>query len=172
MKLTACLAAVAAVCLVPVAALADASTTVSAQPLWDIIEPQLVNLFALVTMGVITWATVSIGALIKQKTGVDITTGLLAQETAHRDALQSALTNAAGSVLQKVGTQVDIRTLDVKSPEIVAAVNQVVAAVPDALDKFGLTAEDLAPKILAKLPQVAPAPAAPTVVNVAPVAAT
>jgi len=140
MKMLTRLAAAAAACLSPAAAFADASTTVSAQPLWGIVEPQLVQLFALVTMGVITWATVTVGALIKKKTGVDITTGLLAQEASHRDALQTALTNAAGAVLQKVGTQIDVTTLDVKSPAVVAAANAVVEAVPDAMERFGLTA--------------------------------
>jgi len=168
MKLSARLAATAAVaCLVPAAALADASTTVSAGDFFTQIEGPLVQLFVLVTLGVITWATTTIGAIIKKKFNVDITTGLLAQETAHRDALQIALTNAAGSIVQKIGAQADMTKVDVRSPEMAAAVNSVVSAVPDAMDRFGLTAADLAPKILAKLPQVAQ-PAPPTVVNVAP----
>ena len=167
MKLSARLAATAAVaCLVPAAALADASTTVSAGPLWAAIEGPLVQLVVLVVLGVITWMTATVGAIIKKKFNVDITTGLLAQEASHRDALQVALTNAAGSIVQKIGAQADMTKGDVRSPEVAAAVNSVVSAVPDAMNRFGLTAADLAPKILAKLPQVAqptaPTPAPPT----------
>ncbi len=173
MKLSACLAATAAVaCLVPAAAFADASTTVSAGPFWDAIEGPLTQLAVLLVLGLITWVTTTVGAAFKKRTGIDIETGLLQQEALHRDALQTALTNAASSIVQKVGAQADLAKIDVRSPEMAAAVNMVAAAVPEAMAKFDLVPEDLAPKILAKLPQVAPAPAAaPTVVNVAPAVA-
>jgi hypothetical protein len=170
MKLSACLAAAAA-CLIPAAAFADASTTVSAGPFWDAVAPQITQLIALVGLGVITWVTTTVGAIVKKKFGVDIETSLLQQEDSHRDALQTALTNAAGAVVQKIGTQADMTKIDVRDPMVAAAVRAVQASVPEAIDHFGLTADQLAPKILAKLPQVAPqvAPApAPTPPTFAP----
>lgn len=168
MKIIARAVAATAVCFLPFAALADASTTVNLSPTWDLISQQLTQLFAIVLLGVITWVVTAVGARIKAKFGVDITTGLMQQEAIHRDALQTSLTNAAAGVLQKLGTDVDITKVNVGSPAVVAAVQAVQSSVPEAVANFHLTAAEIAPKILAQLPQVQAPPAAPSTVIVPP----
>jgi predicted regulator of Ras-like GTPase activity (Roadblock/LC7/MglB family) len=78
----------------------------------------------------------------------------LSIEKDHRDALQTALTNAASLVVQKVGQLPFGQTIEISNPAVAEAVNYVIRAVPDAIKAFGLTPDALAEKIAAKIPQV------------------
>lgn len=82
--------------------------------------------------------------LLRRKFGLQI-------EAQHRDALQTALTNAAGLVIAKGGDALKGKTIDISNPLVAAGVNYVRDAVPDAVSKFGLTPEALAEKIAAKI---------------------
>lgn len=86
-------------------------------------------------------------------------------EAKHREALQTAITNAAGLALNKLGNSLQGKTVEVGSPAVAAAANYVGKAAPEALKKFGIGPEDLREKIVAKIPQIAnttspPAPVA------------
>lgn len=109
----------------------------------DLIAPwleMLMGAFAILITAIIGW----IAAQIKAKTGIDI-------EARHREALQVALTNGAGLILNSLGRRAKDITFDVKHPAIASGVKYVMEAVPDAVDNFGLRPEQLAEKLVAKL---------------------
>jgi hypothetical protein len=75
-----------------------------------------------------------------------------------RDALQTTFTNAAGGLLQKLGEDARTLRIDVKNPDLAAAVNRALKGAPDALKWAGLSEAEIARRILEKIPQV-PSPA-------------
>lgn len=81
--------------------------------------------------------------LLKDKFGLDI-------EARHREALQSALTNAAGTVIMKIGDVAGVAHFDAKNAAVAEGVSYVLASVPDALRYFGLTEAKLREMIEAK----------------------
>lgn len=90
--------------------------------------------------------------LLKEKTGIDI-------EASRREALQTALTNAAGSLVARLGSGTFAMRLDAASPGIADGIAYVRSAAPDAIKHFGLTERDIAEKLVAKLGVLAaPAP--------------
>ncbi|TAK50225.1 MAG: hypothetical protein EPO23_03195 [Xanthobacteraceae bacterium] len=91
--------------------------------------------------------------LIRRKMGLSI-------EDSQRDALQTALTNAAGLALNALGHKLEGKTITISNPAIDQALTYVIQAAPAAIAKFGLSDEQLREKIIAKLALVAPAPAA------------
>lgn len=118
-------------------------TTIPVAPIWRLAEPYIMAL--LVPLG---GAVVGILVdLARKKLNLDI-------EARHREALQTALTNGAGLVVARVGASIVDSRIDVKHPAIAAAVGYVLDAAPDAIKRFGLSAEQLSEKIAAKVPQV------------------
>lgn len=85
-----------------------------------------------------------IAALIKTKTGIQIDNG-------HMLTLQSAIENAAGRVIIMLGDQLKDKRIELHSPVIRDAVLYVNGAAPDALRHFGLDAQSIAERILAKI---------------------
>jgi hypothetical protein len=123
-----------------VAAFAQETATVR---VGDLIAPWLENVVGAAAI-LITAVIGYVANLIRQKTGIDI-------ETAHREALQQALTNAIGLVINKFGTEIGDKVINVGSPVLRDAISYVNRAVPDAVKHFGLTPEQLAEKLAAKL---------------------
>lgn len=122
----------------------------------ELIQPWLEMLFSaaiILITALIGWLT----AMIKRKTGIEV-------EAAHREALQTALTNGAGLILNKIGAHANTVTFDAKHPAIKAGVEYVIASVPDAVGNFELKPEQLAEKLVAKLglAQAAATPLDPT----------
>lgn len=99
------------------------------QTVFEILAPVLTALLAILVPALIT-------ALFRwfQKLGLDI-------EATHRDALQSALTNAALIALAKGGLK----------PSAGAAIDYVRASVPDAVKKFGLDDKRILDLVLPKI---------------------
>lgn len=145
----ACAAALlAAVVLVatPIVAIAQAvaSTTIDAGSIFGAWKPYIVELAGIAVAAIVGL----LAELVRRVFG-------LAIERQHRDALQTALTNAAGLALNKLGNTLDGKVIDVKNVHVAAAVDYVSRAAPAALAKFGLGPHEIAERILAKLPQVA-----------------
>lgn len=90
----------------------------------------------------------------------------LNMDAAHRASLDAAATTVAGTILNSLGNQLQGKVIDVKSPAVVAAVQQIQGLAPEAISYFGLDQlpDVLAQKIVAKLPQIANT-AAPVVVQ-------
>jgi uncharacterized membrane protein len=129
-------------------AIAQETTTVR---VGDILAPWMEMLLSAVSI-IVTAIIAYVANLIRQKTGIDI-------EARHREALQTALANGAGLIINKLGSSIGDKTIDVRSPLIRDAVNYVSTAAPDAIRNFGLAPDQLAEKLVAKL-GLAAAPAA------------
>lgn len=113
--------------------------------LYKILQPYLLAIVSVVAAAIVGW----LAELLRRKFNLDI-------EASHRDALQTALANAAGLLIARAGSAFAGRKMDVKNAALADAVNYALQAVPDAIRYFGVTPESLAEKIKAKLPQVAP----------------
>lgn len=145
------LAAVVLLQVLATAALAqDTSTAVSVSPLIDFVLPILLTIIS----GVISIGLPSILTKLAARYNLQI-------EQAKRDALQTTLTNAAGGLLQKLGDRARTLELDVRNPDVAEAVQRVVQGAPDALKWAGLTQDEIARRVLEKLPQIGTASASP-----------
>lgn len=124
------------------AALAQ-DTTVGISPLVDFVLPILLTVIS----GIISIGLPIILTKLAARYNLQI-------EQARRDALQVTLTNAAGGLLQKLGDRARTLQLDVRNPDVAEAVQRVVQGAPDALKWAGLTQDEIARRVLEKLPQI------------------
>ena len=132
-------------------------TTVTSPPSTDttvnvgqLIAPWLQMLVAAV-MSVILAMLGWIAKVFITKAGLEGNAAIMQMEEHARNALQSALTNAAGKVVMLLGDKLNGVTLDVKHPAVKAAVEGVNSAAFEAVKKFGLTDDDLARMVLNKI---------------------
>lgn len=119
------------------------NTTVAVSPFFDVLQPYLTALVS----GLASFALAYALAFLRSKWNITV-------DAESRDALQVALTNGAGALVHMVGSKVSAAKLNVHSPEVAVAVTDLIAAVPDAVNHFGITPELVAQKMLAKLPQL------------------
>lgn len=122
----------------------------------DLVSPWLQLIFAAASV-VIPAAALWAAAELRRRTGISI-------EASHREAFQTALTNAAGLLLAKAGDAAKNISFDARSPAIKDAVLYVNKSAPDALAYFGVSPDQIAEKIAAKLGAMTAAPP-PEVVN-------
>jgi hypothetical protein len=132
--------AVACVGLLAFAGIATAQQQTTGSAVFEIFRPYLVEVAGLVIAGVVGW----LATAVKAKLGIDI-------EARHREALQAALTNAAGLVINRTGGAVGALHLPTHNPIIAEGVDYVVKAAPDALKHFGITPEAAASVLAEKL---------------------
>jgi hypothetical protein len=133
----------AAAFFVFVSAPAFAQTEVGVEGIYNVLQPYLLAIVSVAATAIVGW----LAELLRRKFNLDI-------DAAHREALQTALTNGAGLLIGKAGSAVAGKKLDLKSGPIAEAVNYVLQAVPDAIRHFVITPEAVAEKLQAKLPQV------------------
>mgnify|MGYP007106202572 CR=1 FL=1 len=133
----------AAAFFVFIAAPAFAQTQVAVEGIYNVLQPYLLAVVSAIAAAVVGW----LAELLRRKFNLDI-------DAAHRDALQTALTNGAGLLIGKAGGALADKKLDLKSAALAEAVNYVLQAVPGAIRHFGITPEAVAEKLQAKLPQV------------------
>jgi hypothetical protein len=100
-----------------------------------------------VIMALFGWLTI----VINTRANVQNNAAVLQMEAHMRDLLETALTNSAGWVVMKAGPELDKMSFDVKSPLIVQAVMTINNLAGSAVAQFGLSPEDLAKKIIAKI---------------------
>lgn len=138
-NLTALFIALVSVILIPVLPVWAQAPETSVIRLDTLIAPWLEIL-----IGVAVSVFVAIGGFvtvwIKQRTGMQI-------EFFHRDTFQTALNNAAGWVKMQAGNV----QLDVKSPAIREAIIMVNNGAKDAVNHFGITPDEIAKRIIAKI---------------------
>lgn len=131
------------------------TTTIDVGSIFGAWKPYIVEILSIAVMAVGGW----LAELARRKFNLSI-------EASHRDALQTALTNGAGLVLNKLGNNLQGKTIDVHSALLATAIEYVTKAAPNALAQFDLGPKEIAERIVAKLPQVAntttstPSPAA------------
>lgn len=94
------------------------------------------------------WAT----SLLKQRTGIDL-------EQFRQTTLQTALENGAGLLLARAKRSADGVVIDVRHPAIRDAILYVNDAAPEAVAHWGLTPEQIAQKLIAKIGIAEAAPA-------------
>jgi uncharacterized membrane protein len=133
----------AAAFFVFVSAPAFAQTEVAVEGIYNVLQPYLLAVVSVIATAIVGW----LAELMRRKFNLDI-------DAAHREALQTALTNGAGLLIGKAGSAVAGKKLDLKSVALAEAVNYVLQAVPDAIRYFGITPEAVAEKLQAKLPQI------------------
>lgn len=92
-----------------------------------------------------------ITAVINKRAGLEGNAAVLQIEAHARELLETALTNAAGSLVMKAGAKLDGMTIDAKSPLVVQGVNQINTWAQSAVVKFGLSPDDLAKKLIDKV---------------------
>lgn len=122
-------------------------TAVSVAPVVEFVLPILQTLIS----GVLAIGLPIVLTRLSQRYGLQI-------EQEKRDALQVTFTNAAGGLLQKLGDQARTLKVDMRNPDVAAAVGRALRGAPDALRWAGLSEEEIARRILEKLPQIGPAP--------------
>lgn len=122
-----------------------ADTTVDLAGVGALVMPYLQLAAATAISAGVAW----LASLTSRKLGLDI-------EGKHRDALQAALTNAAGLLIARGGAAAGKLEVDLKNPVLAAAVRYVLAAAPGALRFFKLDADHIAiaEKVLSKIPQI------------------
>lgn len=117
----------------------EPDTVVDTTGFFGWLKPYVVELVSIIIAAAIAWATKKFHDL----TGIQI-------ESKHREALQSALTNGAKLVLDKLPVGVQF---DVKSAAVASGIRYVLESVPDAVKYFDLTPEKigelLKPKVVA-----------------------
>ena len=130
------LATLVVACLALIALAANAEAQTAAPGWFDIVRPYLLEIAGAVVGWLATW--------IKAKLGIDI-------EARHREALQAALTNAAGLAIAKAG---DL-TLAIRLPQghdlVEDGLDYVRKAAPDAMKHFGLSPTEVREKLRAKI---------------------
>lgn len=120
--------AVASLGLLALASMASAQTTSTGSTVFDLFRPYLVEVASIFVAAVVGY----LATTLKAKLGVDI-------EAKHREALQAALTNAAGLVINRAGGMASAIRLPTQNPLILEGVDYVVKSAPDALKHFGIT---------------------------------
>lgn len=143
-------------------ATAPVDTTVDFVDVWAAWAPVLMNSIGAVVAAIAGWLAI----VVKSKFNIDI-------EARHREAFQSAVTNAAGLLIGKVGDLAGSLRLDVRNPVVAESIEYVLKAAPDALKYFGLfDPDEIGEKIIAKAGVIAATNTPMESVNVAQVGGT
>lgn len=116
------------------------TTTIEGASIFGALKPYITELVGIFVAGVLGY----LATLVKAKFGLDI-------EAKHREALQTALTNAAGLLIAKGDGLAAGINFDVKNPIVAEAVNYALKGAPDAMKYFGLTPERVRDMLAAKV---------------------
>jgi len=95
-------------------------------------------------MGIVLALLEIIRQWLKKKTGVEI-------ETSHMQVLQKAIENGAGVALNRLKVSTKNINIDTRSDAVRQAVEYVNQSAADAVKNFGLTPEQIAEKVIAKM---------------------
>jgi hypothetical protein len=129
----------------PVSA-APGDTMVDVNSWYALLQPYLTMLAS----AVVTLAVGIITAKVSQWTGIQV-------EAKHRDALQTALTNGAGLLIQELGASAaTVKGLNVGNNAAAKAIDYVLKASPDAIKYFDRGPDSIAKKLEAKLGLLTP----------------
>jgi hypothetical protein len=130
----------ALIALVFAAAPALASTVIDGGSIFGSWRPYIVEIVGIAIAAVVGW----IVKLLRDKLNIEI-------EARHREALQTAVTNAAGLVIGKGEHLASKLKITVQNDAIGEAVAYVLKGAPDALAYFGVTPDRVRQMIEAKV---------------------
>ncbi len=136
------LSALCAACLglLAFAAIATAQTPSTGSAVFEIVRPFVVEAVGILILAIVGW----LATTVKAKLNIDI-------EAKHREALQAALTNAAGLVINRAGGMAGALALPSRNPMILEGVKYVIDSAPDALKHFGITPDAVGAVLTEKL---------------------
>lgn len=140
----------------------DAAGHVSFGPLFDWFVGLVVPVLGTLALGL--WLYVQ--KLVKDKTGIDIEEITRNIDFLHNENIQKAAENAAGKLIAQYGSSVKDWGFDT-NPAVAKVVNDLIAGVPEAVGKFGITNQALADLIKAKFGILTATPATPATPPVA-----
>lgn len=140
MKLFAYLGVLAAACVLLMLAAVSAEAQTLGDSLLGVFRPYIIELAGILIAALSAW----LFKLIREKLGLDI-------EARHREAFQTALTQAAGLLISRLGSGSLASRLPIDSPAIADGVAYVQQAVPDAVARFGIESHVIAEKLTAKI---------------------
>lgn len=123
----------------PALALAQDST-IEVGSLFGTLRPYVVELVGVLAAAIVAW----LASIVRSKFNLDI-------EQRHRDALQTAIKNAAGLVLARIENKASAASITISNPLLAAGAKYALDAVPDAIKFFGLSPEAVAEKVKAQL---------------------
>lgn len=119
-------------------------TTVSALPLYKILEPYVITFVGAATPVLMTWALVLTQSRLSFLKDVRLTEQAKA-------SVQQAAENAAGRVLAKAEGPVATLKFDTHSPAIALEITKLQTSVGSAIDKLGMTPDRVADLVLGKV---------------------
>lgn len=115
-------------------------TAIPASDIFGVVRPYIIEIIGVIAAAAIALVAKKISSLA----GIEI-------EAKHREALQSALENAARLAMAHVDRKLDGKAIDVGSPALHDGIVYVIESVPDAVKYFGLSPERIADLIRPKL---------------------
>lgn len=125
---------------------APGETLVDVNSWYAWLQPWLTMIASVVIPAVVAW----VGTLFAKWFGVE-------HEAQLRESLQTALTNAAGLLIQALGPRAStMKGLTVGDKDVLDAVEYVKKAAPDPVAHWSLTGPQIAEKLEAKLGQMTP----------------
>lgn len=134
----------ACLCLLGFAALAQTQERSTGTLIFEAVRPFVVEAASVVISAAVLW----LAGTVKRKFSIDI-------DAKHRDALQAALTNAAGLIINRAGGVAGAIALPKGSGQLRQGIDYVIESAPEALRHFGITPEAagqvLAEKLEAKI---------------------
>ena len=130
----------ACVGLLTVASFATAQEPSTGSLIFEAVRPFLIE----AATALITAAVLWLSATIRSKLNIDI-------EARHREALQAALTNAAGLVINRAGGAAAALALPSRDGLLGDGVEYIVKSAPEALKHFGITPETVGAVMKEKL---------------------
>lgn len=139
---------VSAIVLWPLYAMAQdaGATTISAGSLFSDVRGPIETALGVVIAAVLGW----LSYMVKSNLGLSI-------DGKMRDTLQSALMNGVHFGLDQVQHAADQQSIDVKSTVVLQGIQYVREYAPKAIKHFGLSEDDLAKMLKAKLAELQPA---------------
>lgn len=130
----------ACLCLLGFAALAQTQERTTGTLIFEAVRPFVVEAASVIISAAVLWLV----GTVKRKFNIDI-------EAKHRDALQAALTNAAGLIINRAGGVAAAIALPRGSGQFSQGVTYVLESAPEALEHFGITPEAAAAVLAEKL---------------------
>lgn len=137
----------------PTTAPAAPETHINLKPFYVAAEPYILTLFGLIISALFGW----IATWFKRKTGIEIDADL-------RASIQQAAVNGASKAVASLEGPIGNRAIDVHSPLVVDGVNYMQKMIPEKLAQAGLTPDQIAALVQAKLGAIQAAQASQTVV--------
>lgn len=134
------LALVACASMFALPAFAQDTTGISADSILDIVQPYIAEIVSILIAAIVAF----VARQVQKYTGIQI-------EAKHREALQSALENAARIVLGNLEAKAKGSSVSLGSAYLDAGVKYVLKSVPDAVSYFGLSPERIGELIRPKL---------------------